>query len=518
MIKERIRKWLGIQTTEPIKEEAAKLGVSKEVLAIFQANGNNQNLAQWGSKVVMARPVTRYEPAPGVVPAAPQLAMDKANDPLGLAYDDGGNFAPNYTWLNQNYCGLGFPGYAYLSELAQRSEYRSPSETMAKEMTRKFIKLNTSSKGDKSEKIKEIELWFKKHDVRQVCLNALTLDLFFGRSQIFIDIRGQEDDIERAKPLVIDSKTIRKGTVAGFKVIEPIWTSPYTYNATDPTKPDFYVPYAWYVLGRKIHNSRLMTVISRPVPDLLKPAYNFGGISLTQLMEPYVIRWLRTVDGVNRIINNFSIIALATNMAAILQGKAGEAQGLLDRAKLFSAARDNQGLMLVDKNTEELTQIAVPLSSLDHLQAQAQEHMAAPSHIPLIKLTGITPSGLNASSEGEITVWHEFVHSEQENVLEPILDKILDLAQLDLYGEIDDDIDYTFVPLIEATQKEIADIRKSDGDLAAALIDRGVVSPDEVREKLANDPESGYSNLSGPAPEPVEPDGEFDIGEESLEE
>ena len=33
----------------------------------------------------------------------------------------------------------------------------------------------------------------------------------------------------------------------------------------------------------------------------------------------------------------------------------------------------------------------------------------------------------------------------------------------------------------------------------------GVVDPDEVREKLQRDPNSGYDNLTGPAPEPPEP-------------
>ena len=214
------------------------------------------------------------------------------------------------------------------------------------------------------------------------------------------------------------------------------------------------------------------------------------------------------MDSVNKLISNFSILVLKTNMSTILQsgtrgtGGTADAGGLLNRLKLFIMNRDNQGVMATDKDTEELMQLAVPLSGLAELQSQAQEHMAAPSHIPLVKLTGITPSGLNASSEGEITVWHEFIGAEQENVLEPVLDVILDLAQLDLYGEIDEDIGYAFVPLVEGSLKEIAEIRKSDGDLILGMINGGVISQDEGRESLASNPDSGFSNLNGPAPEP----------------
>lgn len=505
---QRLRRLWALASIEPVGEPEPK----KDEHPMFVSD---QLLERLGSMVVLRRKMVPYTPFPGVVPDLAQVQADNAADPRGMPYlaMDDGAFAPAYAWLNNNNCGLGFPGYAYLSELSQRSEYRAPAETTAKEMTRKFIKLVTKGKGDKADKIAKLDAAFKRYDVRQIWRKVLEVDMFFGRAQIFIDIDGQDDDVARQLPLVIAPETIKKGSLKGFKVIEPIWTTPAAYNANDPTKPDFYVPYAWYVQGRRVNSTRLITVISRPVPDLLKPAYNFGGISLTQLCEPYVLRWLKTVDSVNRIVSNFSVMILKTNMQTILAGNSTDSKGVVNRAKLFTLTRDNQALTMLDKDTEEMDQIAVPLSGLSELQAQAQEHMAAPSHIPLVKLTGITPSGLNASSEGEITVYHEFVGSEQENVIEPGLDLMLDLIQLSEFGEVDEDIDYEFVPLVESTLKEHADIRKADGDLAVALLQNNVVSPDEVRENLMSNPDSGYTNLTGPAPEPPEPE----MGEEGDE-
>jgi hypothetical protein len=99
----------------------------------------------------------------------------------------------------------------------------------------------------------------------------------FGHGQIFIKIKGQESDEARKLPLVIDPATIKKGSLLGFAVVEPLWTTPYAYNSNDPTAPDFYKPRAWFVLGKQTHADRLLSFISRPVPDMLKPAYNFGG-------------------------------------------------------------------------------------------------------------------------------------------------------------------------------------------------------------------------------------------------
>src|SRR6185503_15589763 len=77
-------------------------------------------------------------PFPGVLPAnAAGMAQDDAID---AAYA----FAPGSYGSNLIGEGLAWLGYAYLAELSQRAEYRRISETLAREMTRKWIKLQTT--------------------------------------------------------------------------------------------------------------------------------------------------------------------------------------------------------------------------------------------------------------------------------------------------------------------------------------------------------------------------------------
>jgi uncharacterized protein len=450
---------------------------------------------------VVRRSVTAPDLAPGVVPPSDVLtayALDSGEPFVGV---DSQSMAPFYTYANQGgACGLGFPGYAYLSELAQRSEYRAPSETIANEMTRKWIKFKGDGEGDHAEKITQLDDAFKRFGVQESFRVIAEKDGLFGRMQLMICIDKQMDDETRQLPLVVDPATIKKGSLLGFKPIEPIWTTPYWYNSVDPTAPDFFKPRSWFVLGKKTHASRLLTFISREVPDLLKPAYNFGGVSMTQLMEPYVNQWLRTRDSISDLIHNFSIIALATNMQAMLMGEPDD--GPFKRAQLFTQTRDNRGLMLLDKDSEELTQLAVPLSGLEGLQAQAQEHMAAPSHIPLVKLLGITPTGLNASSEGEIKVFYDFVRAQQEALFTGHLTTVMRIVMLSEWGAIDEGITFEYVPLDELTGKEVSEVRKSDADAGVAYINAGVIDADEERERLSRDPNSGYNNLKGPAPGP----------------
>ena len=436
---------------------------------------------------------------PIALPAVPFKVERTAEQRAEMAMDDAsggypyGGYLGGQTVAGQLNFGLYFPGYPYLAELAQRSEYRQPVETLAKEMTRQWITFKSKGGGDKEEKIAKIEEAFERHNVQALFRKVTELDGFYGLGMIFIKIKGHK---ELNNPLVIDSRSIEKDSLEGFNTIEPMWITPLVWNSIDPTIPTFYNPQQWVVLGQTIHSSRLLKFISREVPDIIKPAYNFGGISLTQLIDPYVQRWLKTVDSVNRLINNFSIITLATDMSAILQGGGPEVYaGLLDRMRLFSKHRDNQGIFLHDKMNEELSQVAVSLAGLAELQAQSLEHMAYPTHEPLVVLTGVTPSGLNATSEGEIDVWHNWVHSMQEQFYRPNLERVMRIVELDLFGAIDDDITFDFEQLKEVDGEALARIRKSDAEAASVYIQDGVVDAQEERERLAKDPDSGYVNL-----------------------
>lgn len=418
-----------------------------------------------------------------------QLATDAPGEPAAWGFS-GGSIGP----------GLAFLGYPYLAELQQITEYRMPCESLAQEMTRRWGKLKNTGKTDLTKKIVEITKAIDDFKVRDHFRWAAYMTESFGRSHLFVSVKDQDDDHKRQLPL----QEIAKGSLLGFRSVEPYWVTPYAWNATHPERPDFYKPSSWFVLGRKTHATRLLTFIFREVPDLLKPAYSFGGISMTQLEMPYVNRWLRTAKNVNDLINIFSIVTLSTDLAAMLQAPIDSPKSLLNRVKAFTQTRDNRGMMIINKGTEELTTQNVPLSSLDKLQAQAQEHMAAPARRPLIKMFGITPTGLNATAEPELRVDNDYVHAMQESGFTRHMQIVLKLIQMHLYGTIEDDLAWEWLNLYEPSGKEKAEIRKSDTDRDTALIEKNVVSPDEVRNRLRLDPESGYDGLEGDAPEPQE--------------
>lgn len=421
------------------------------------------------------------------------LAMDEAVTNI-YAYASAGWFGEGIVW----------PGYPYLAELTQRPEYRVVSETRAKEMTRKWIELTYSGEDDKGDDLKALEEDFQTFGIRDLFRKVAEHDGFFGRGAIYIDTGASEDPVELAKPLKITPQKIAKGSVKGFRTVEAMWMYPDAYDSVNPLRKFFFKPQYWFVMAQRVHVTRLLLFISRELPDILKPAYSFGGLSLSQILKPYVDWWLADRNSVSDLITNFSIVVWLTNMAASTQ-QSGAGQSLTEKADFFNAARSNRGMFIADKETEDVKNLAVPLGTLDALQAQSQEHMASIAQIPLVKLLGIQPAGLNASSDGEIRVFYDNIHALQQHIFADPLRTILQILQLNRWGKIDKGFDFKFVPLWQLDEAAEALVRKTDADTSAVYIESGVISPEEVRGVLAADKNSVYAGLDpDDLPEPPE--------------
>lgn len=437
------------------------------------------------------------KPPPGTLPP----------DHKGMAQDSNDLITAASAWAVQGiyngafYEGQAFLGYAYLAQLAQRPEYRRPVEVIATQATRKWIELQAAggeNAEDKTEKIKLLEAAIEKFKVRERFRELSEQDSFFGRAHLYIDTGATNDRAELKTPIgtgadATSDVKLGKGFLKALKTVEPVWCYPNGYDSNDPLKPEWYNPQTWFVQGKEIHSSRLLCFVAREVPDLLKPAYSFGGLAMTQMGKPYVDNWIRTRQSVSDLVSNFSMNALKTDLATTVSGMGDD---LYARVDLWNAIRDNAGMLLLNKDSEDLVNVAVPLGTLDMLQAQSQEHMAAVWGVPLVELLGISPHGLNASSDGEIRTFEDNVHAYQEKFYRPGLSRVIDLIQVSEFGAVDPGITYVFVPLHTMTEKEEADIRKTEAETDAILVnDVNAISPQEVRARVAADPNTPYHSL-----------------------
>src|SRR5258708_10661727 len=92
-------------------------------------------------------------------------------------------------------------------------------------------------------------------------------------------------------------------------------------------------------------------------------------------------KWLSNNKSVSDLTHSFSVSGLKTDLgAANMEG----AEQLFKRAEMFNAMRDNSGLFLLNKETEEFFNVATPLGGLSVFQAQCLEFICSAPGLTLI--------------------------------------------------------------------------------------------------------------------------------------
>ncbi|MBO7712509.1 MAG: DUF1073 domain-containing protein [Methanobrevibacter sp.] len=388
-----------------------------------------------------------------------------------------------------------FAGYGLLSSISQEALIRAGVETIADEMTRKFVTFRydvDDGRENHEQEISALEEEAAKFKLKEIFNDAAQKDGYFGGCLVYIDV-GELDDEEALEPLTLDKKTFKKGMLKGFKVIEPINIYPGEYNTNDPTDEHYFNPEYWYVLGKRYHASRFLYFVSNSVPVLLKPAYNFFGIARAQLALDYIAHFVENRESAQELLNKFSLTCWKTDMSQVLAGES--CNDLVKRVRMFNKMKSNNGTLVVDKEQEDIMQINTPLAGVRDIVDMSLSLLTAVWRIPKIKYIGEGEGGLNASSKEQMRSFYDFILSQKEKMFTQPMETVLKILQLNMGKDINESIGFEFPSLVEMDDAEIANLNKLKADTAVQLINAGVVSQEEVRQNLSMDKHSGFSMI-----------------------
>jgi len=384
-------------------------------------------------------------------------------------------------------------GYAEQALLLQNPILNRICTTRADETTGKWIEFISTGE-DKADKIIELEKEFERLDVKYIFNRASYNDDGFGGCLIFIKLKYDDTDEERMTELIIDDLKIAKGDLEYLKIIEPLYYVVPKFEASDPTSKYFYRPEFYTIQGQTMHASRVLHVALNEVPDVWKPTYRFNGYPLTQFCAPYVMGFETVRTEIVTIVGRYNINVLKTNLEAIVNSGMDDGNSLSNRLQMFNLLRNNMGVMALDMESEDMMQLQLSLANLDKIFSQNLELICCIAGVPASKLLGTAPQGFNSTGEHEMKNFYDTIKTRQAK-LTPHLIKIMKLAMLNIWGEIDKDITFRWANLEEANELEESTIRLNTANEISSLITSGVVTPKQSAEKLMSDENSGWDGL-----------------------
>ena len=356
------------------------------------------------------------------------------------------------------------------------------------------------------------ELQKSTYNLQQVFHKAIALVGYYGGAFIFIDTGAPYDKL--TLPLAINDKSAElcsDNASVRFVVIDPVNVTPAEYNSDNPLRPDYMRPVAWWVLGHKVHASRLLVLYDNEPPLLLKPAYNFLGVPRAQILWDYIVHWNEARIYANDLLKKVSLLVVKTNTDQIFNTPDGVRMFDI-RMSALQRYRDNNSVYVCDKEQEDVNNVQTTITGATDVVRQSLEMIAAINRTPAVKLLGISPSGFNATGESDITNYYDHIQSQQE-LYRSHIQRCLDAIQLVHFGKIDPSIKFEFVELASENESTKAATASAKMQLLSMALQAQAISSDEMRQAIKQDPDMGLDFLTGDAPD-IEPQDMSDIDDE----
>lgn len=375
--------------------------------------------------------------------------------------------------------------YAECAFLASDSIINNAITKYANEILRKGgnIIINSDDIDIKDSLREKLERRLQELNFDSVLNEAIKTSLSFGGALIFIDINA--DDL--SEPLYDKAKILSQNKINGLRVVPPYLCGASEVETANPLNADFMKPKKWFITGNSgvIDSSRVIPLVMFDAPSMIKPLFNFFGISLTQFMKNYVASADIARQSLSDMLLRFRSEIIKSDLIKINPSEA------ISRAKAINKQKNNNALMLLTKD-EEYIQSITPLSGLDKLIAQLQENVAVSARMPSVKLLGLTPSGFNATGDFDLASYYDEIMSLQNSKIKPVIEKILDLL-VKSFGWDNVLISYEFNTLEKSSDLDKAQSKNLEMDYIIKAIQNGILTSEQAFNYLK---EKGLINES----------------------
>ena len=436
-------------------------------------------------------------------------APKEEREALDMAFDSAGGYSTIFESLQQHAYDMGqfpvtsFIGYGALQQIAQNGMIRACVQTVADDITREWIEVKGGD-GTPQEDVRRLEdLLESKYHLKELFHSVAATVGYMGGAFIFIDTGAEGEDL--ALPLRISSLSaeMSEGMALRFTPVDPVNVTPGDYNASNPLRPDYMQPKWWWVLGQKVHASRMISVFDNPPPLLLRPSYNFLGIPQAQILWDYVLHWNECRIYTANLLKKVSLLVFKTDVTGALS-TAGGVQAIDTKMQMLGRYRDNDSVAVCDKTDEDIANVQTSIAGCTDIVRQSLEMIAAINRTPAVKLLGISPSGFNATGEADLKNYVDHIRTKQET-LRRAVEQCLKAVEIAETGKIDPSITFDFRLLGTDNDSARAMNAQTRINTLGAALDRQVISPEEMRQAVKADPDMGLDFIDDEMPDMGDP-------------
>lgn len=384
-------------------------------------------------------------------------------------------------------------------------------DAVAEDMTREGSEIQSSDPPERLEEyghaLEALEFWPSMTD----CFKWMRL---YGGAAGLLMVDGQDV----STPLKVDS-VMGKGQFRGVYPLDrwslwPDLSSLITEYGPDFGYPEFYDVRPDYQTGLKymrVHYSRLIRGEGEKLPYWQRISENYWGMSVVERLFDRLVAFDSTTQGAAQLVYKSHLRTYKVEKLREIIAMGGKMyDALAKQIEMIRMFQSNEGLTLMDSK-DDFEVHNQSFSGLDEVLLQFGQQLAGAAQIPLVRLFGQSPAGLNSTGESDMRMYYDGIKRKQEVHRRGML-VAHKLAYQSTFGRaVPKNFKMAYKPLWQIDEGERASITGLRTDAIMEAYEKGAINlPTAMRELRALSQITGaYSNITDDDIEQAEEDEKF---------
>lgn len=398
-------------------------------------------------------------------------------------------------------------------------------DIVAEDMTRSGISIETTLPPDDTSAIngglERLCIWQELND-------TIKWSRLYGGCIAVVMIDGQNV----STPLKVG--TVNKGQFKGLMVLDRWLVTPSLEDLITDFGPDYGYPKYYTVVAdapglraQKIHHSRCIRLDGVTLPYWQRMAENGWGMSVVERLYDRLVAFDSTTQGAAQLVYRAHLRTYSVDGLRDIIGAGGPAyEGLLKQIEMIRLFQSIEGMTLMDMK-DKFEAHSYSFSGLSDVMLQFGQQLSGALQIPLVRLFGQSPAGLNSTGDSDIRTYYDMIQSQQESRLRRGIGMVLDLlCRSELGNEPPKGFNFTFTPLWQMTPVEKATVGQAVTTAVTQAVDSGLVSSQvgtkELRQMshstgmFSNITDQDIANADEDPPEPDDAGSDFNEPDEDV--
>lgn len=371
--------------------------------------------------------------------------------------------------------------------------------------------------------------------VQQKVAEALQRARLLGGAGLYVGT----DDVDVAEELRPD----RIG-VGGIRYLHVLSREELTAGeVVRDVRSPFYGRPSWYEMRAatgasvRIHPSRVIAFVGAPVFDRLAAPADGWGDSVLQVVYDAVQNAASSQQHIAAMLPEAKVdVIKVPGLSDTLSTAQGTAL-LTQRFALMNQLKSTINAVLLEgdgESGETWEQKTIRFAEFPELMRLFLQIAAGAADIPVTRLLGQSPAGLNATGDADIRNYYDNLRSRQQVELRPTLAPLDEMLIRHALGVRPPEVHYRWAPLWQMDEAQRADIASKKASTTKVYVDSGLIPLDALAKATINqlvedgtypgleaaidespeepgaspsDEEAAAEEMSGQQPDPAQPQG-----------